>query len=97
MGNCWEEDMKIIQISVTQEDIRHNNSGGGRRCEVCPVARALSRAVGRSVIVGTHGWRFPHDEFMRRLPDVAIAAILRLDDDDATWPEPFSFTLDIPE
>lgn len=84
-----------IAVEVTIEDL---DSGTRGDCHACPVALALSRAIGRPVFVdgdeafiesGPDGWRAGV-----KLPEAAVAFIRRY---DRGWiAGPFTFDIDMP-
>ena len=84
-----------MKISVTEDDI---SSGATQDCEKCPIALAISRAVGMDVKVGRWSCFLPvrdkgEDVTMVNLPAAATRFITNF---DGLWHvEPFEFELDI--
>jgi hypothetical protein len=89
-----------IQIQVTAEDIRE---GTAQECCLCPVARAIARALGREVLwngdVSVDGDNVtvyrPSSWDGVDLPDQAKDFIEQFDSGKPV--EPFAFALDVPE
>ena len=80
-----------IKVDVTQEDIDH---GVQSDCRKCPVARAISRALGFQVeAYSTIGiWLSDSD----KVPTPAIASAFIRQFDEFKPVSPFSFDLEVP-
>ena len=85
--------MKTVLIEVTAEDIRHGHAGD---CSECPVAYASSRATGRHCLVGRRSMTV-HGVAEVQLPWEARRFISDFDSLWAMKPQPFSFTIELPE
>ena len=94
--------MKYL-IEVTQADIDSNNkTNPGLRCQTCPVAKAMARALGRPIEVGSKTWGLKWTMDEKPLPKSVISFIHRLDvawtnnkDFQATSVKPFSFEVEL--
>lgn len=84
---------KTVRVEVTQEDI-DTRPELGNWCHTCPLARAISRALGIPVSVGMSEWNDGH-----KLPDAALEFRRAFDDsyyDGVSYLVPFSFDLEVP-
>lgn len=83
---------KLIYVEVTDDDIK---AGQPYVPSLCPVARAVSRSLHASIMVGTHSI---HDgrRTVGWLPGVAEDFIRRFDNGDRVEPFEFIFTLETP-
>lgn len=81
-----------MNIHVTQE---HICEGCRRNCERCPIARAISEALGEPVNIGTEFWWRPKEGYrrMRVLPLEACEFIRAFDTHQPV--KPFTFNLDL--
>lgn len=92
-----------MKISVTAEDIAAGVPSGAFRCEHCPIARAIARAVDRAplaVLVGIDRARLHNDArgsdvWQVELP--AVASEFIVDFDLGRPVKPFDFDLEIPD
>lgn len=83
-----------IQVSITQEGI---NDGVRRDCQSCPVALALTRAIGEEVIVSGIWCTIAPDTLavkMIELPRAVREWIVRFD--RGFLVSPFTFELEVP-
>ena len=67
----------LVKVSVTQDDINH---GERRSCARCPVARAMTRALGKPVSAGPDGWWTLGDGSIHRFPLDVRANVMAYDE-----------------
>lgn len=83
------------RIEVTKEDIA---KGKRLQPESCPIARAMTRTLGRDVCVGAETWRWYDErkvaELYRELPLSAVVFRQRFDSELSV--EPFHFFVNVP-
>lgn len=88
--------MRTITIEVTAEDIKKHGPRNHMvsRCATCPVAVAMTRAIGRKIRVNGVDWTADDWDTYMELP----RRIQRLigDIDDGRYPDPFSFPVEVP-
>lgn len=85
-------DLIDITVDVTQEDIDHGEIG---ECETCPIARAISRAVGKTALVIADNFCFDHNDMTDYpLPKVASDFVRQFD--SGVDVSPFSFPISVP-
>ena len=79
--------MATFKIDVTPDDIRDGEAG---KCELCPIAIAAQRSLGKPVRVGKN-WIFAHDS-IGRMPRKAEEFVSDFDGQSIRAPvRPFSF------
>ncbi len=83
---------KIMMVSITEEDIHKGGIGDRWRC---PLALAMSRAVGQPVLVGFSRYGDRSDGWLRPLPRKAVKWRRRFDADKKVCP--ISFPARVPE
>lgn len=79
-----------MKITVTQEDIEN---GEPRRCSLCPIALAISRAFthGEFISIGAGGFWSINGERQPKLPKIVEDWIRSFDKNETV--EPFKFTI----
>ncbi len=87
----WRFSMRKLKVEVTAHDIK---SGARKSCELCPIARALKRALNYKKKVDVNNYSANIDDYKKiaRLPTKASAFIRNFDNGFKV--KPFSMTLE---
>lgn len=87
--------VKVTDEIIDKSYVRLENEG--RRCLECPVAMAISVALGKPITVNGTEWRFVLSDRYHELPSSAKRFVHKFDSGSCDGVDPFEFEIEVPD